>query len=128
VRDLSDAGASWEGEYDVIFFFECVHDLPRPVEALANARAALGPQGTVIVMDERAAETFTAPGDLTERLFAAASPLWCLPQGLVGPDPQPVGTLMRPETLRRLAAAAGFAQTEVLPIEHPSFRFYRLHP
>jgi len=29
------------GGYDVVFFFECVHDLGRPVEALAAARAAL---------------------------------------------------------------------------------------
>ncbi|HEY7225108.1 MAG TPA: class I SAM-dependent methyltransferase [Micromonosporaceae bacterium] len=128
VRDLSDTSADWSQPYHVIFFFECVHDLPRPVEALSNARAAAGPQGTVVVMDERAAETFTAPGDLVERLFAAASPIWCLPQGLVGADPQPVGTLMRPDTMRALAAEAGFSATTVLPIEHATFRFYRLEP
>lgn len=128
VRDLSEATARWPDPYDVIFFFECVHDFPRPVEALAAARRALHPEGTVIVMDERVAETFTAPGDLVERLFAAASPIWCLPQGRVGPDPQPVGTLMRPDRLRAIASQAGFSATEVLAIEHPTFRFYRLHP
>jgi SAM-dependent methyltransferase len=128
VRDLADTVLGWPDRYDVVFFFECVHDFPRPVEVLTNARAAVGPQGTVIVMDERVAETFTAPGDLTERLFAAASAVWCLPQGLVGPDPEPVGTLLRPATLGGLATKAGFAGTEVLPIENEMFRFYRLHP
>ena len=33
---------------------------------------------------------------------------------------------MRPETLRRYAREAGFADAAVLPIEHDLFRFYRL--
>lgn len=48
-------------------FFECVHGFPRPVEVLRHARAALRPGGAVLVVEERAAEEFTAPGDETER-------------------------------------------------------------
>jgi protein-L-isoaspartate O-methyltransferase len=128
VVDLSDQSADWSPRYDVIFLFECLHDLPRPVEALVHTRGSLLPQGTVVVMDERAAEQFTAPGDPVERFFAAASPLWCVPQGLVGPDPQPVGPLMRPATLQSLATEAGFTETAVTDIEHPFWRFYRLVP
>ena len=53
VRDLADESADWSPRYDVVFFFEAVHDLPRPVEALRNARHALRAGGSVIVMDER---------------------------------------------------------------------------
>ncbi|NMO53998.1 class I SAM-dependent methyltransferase [Actinoplanes sp. TBRC 11911] len=127
VADLT-GGTGAVGRYDVVFFFECVHDFPRPVEVLRNARTAVRPGGTVIVMDERAAETFTAPGDPVERFLGGVSALWCLPQGLVGADPQPVGTLMRPAAMAALAADAGFAASEILPIEHPFFRFYRLVP
>ena len=42
-----------EGRYDLILFFECVHDMAHPVEAMAQAKAALAEGGTVIVMDER---------------------------------------------------------------------------
>jgi SAM-dependent methyltransferase len=128
VRDLGDPAADWSPRFDVVFFFECLHDLPRPVEALRHARAALRPGGSVIVMDERAAETFTAPGDDVERFFAAASALWCVPQGLVGTDPEPVGTLLRPSTMDRLADLAGYRDREILPIDHPVWRFYRLQP
>ena len=128
VRDLADPAADWSPRYDVVFFFECVHDLPRPVEALRHARAALTDGGTVIVMDERAADTFTAPGDDVERFLAAASALWCVPQGLVGTDPQPVGALLRPSTMESLAAQAGYRATQTLPIDHPVWRFYRLLP
>jgi SAM-dependent methyltransferase len=126
--DLSDPEQDWSARFDVVFMFECLHDLPRPVEALVHTRQSLRPQGTVVVMDERAAEEFTAPGDPVERFFAAASPLWCVPQGLVGPDPRPVGPLMRPTTLTALAGEAGFADVTVTGIEHPFWRFYRLVP
>lgn len=128
VRDLSDESAGWSPRYDVVFFFECLHDLPRPVEALRNARAALRPGGSVIIMDERADPLLTAPGDDVQRFLAMSSALWCLPQGMVGPDPEPVGTLLRPAMMQSLADRAGYAGTEVLPIEHPFWRFYRLQP
>jgi SAM-dependent methyltransferase len=128
VVDLADESADWSPRYDLVLFIECVHDFPRPVEALRHARAAVRPGGTVLVVDERAAENFTAPGDETERLFAAASAIWCLPQGRVGPDPEPVGTLIRPAAMRDLARRAGYTDTEILPIEHPVWRFYRLVP
>jgi SAM-dependent methyltransferase len=128
VVDLSDDRADWSARYDVVFLFECLHDLPRPVEALINARQALTPDGTIVVMDERSADGFTPPGDPVERFFAAAGVLWCVPQGMVGPDPEPAGPLMRVSALHDLAARAGFGRSDVLEIEHPFWRFYRLIP
>jgi len=128
VTDLADESADWSPRYDLVLFVECVHDFPRPVEALRHARAALRPGGTVLVVDERAAETFTAPGDEIERFFAAASTIWCLPQGRVGQDPEPVGTLIRPAAMRDLARRAGYDDAVIVPIEHPVWRFYRLVP
>lgn len=128
VVDLADAGADWTPRYDLVTFIECVHDFPRPVEALRHARATLRPGGTVLVVDMRAAETFTAPGDEVERYLGAASALWCLPQGRLGPDPEPVGTLIRPAAMRELAARAGYAEVRIEPIEHEFWRFYRLVP
>src|SRR5215470_14652947 len=128
VADLADESADWSPRYDLVLLIECVHDLPRPVEALRHARAAVRPGGTVLVVDERAAESFTAPGDEIERFFGAASAIWCLPQGRVGPDPEPVGTLIRPAAMLDLARRAGYADGQILPIEHPVWRFYRLVP
>jgi SAM-dependent methyltransferase len=128
VADLADESADWSPRYDLVLLIECVHDFPRPVQALRHARTAVRPGGTVLVVDERAAENFTAPGDEVERFFAAASAIWCLPQGRVGPDPEPVGTLIRPAVMCDLARRAGYAEAEILPIEHPVWRFYRLTP
>ena len=42
------------------------------------------------------------------------------------PESSATGTVMRPDTLRAYAEAAGFAGVDVLDLEHDQFRFYRL--
>lgn len=112
--------------YDLILFFECLHDMARPVEALAAARTAVAPGGAVIVMDERVGETRPEPGDLTETFFASASVVWCLPQSRAEPDCEAPGAVMRPATLEQIARRAGWSGFQVQPIDHPFWRFYRL--
>ena len=44
------------------------------------------------------------------------------------PGSAATGTLIRPDTVRRYAAEAGFATVEVLPVESVAFRLYLLRP
>jgi SAM-dependent methyltransferase len=121
-------GLAEHGPYDLILLLEALHDLARPVNALAAARAALAEGGTVLVVDERVADRFTAPGDDVERMMYGWSVLHCLPSSLAEEPSAATGTVMRADTVRDYAAAAGFADVEVLPVENESFRLYRLHP
>jgi hypothetical protein len=97
-----------------------------PVPVLATMRRIAAPDGVVLVVDERVAETFTAPGDEVEQLMYGWSITCCLPDGLAHPGSVGTGTVMRPDTLRRYARDAGFADIEVLPVDDMFFRFYRL--
>lgn len=121
-------GLASTGAYDLVTAFECVHDLPDPVAVLSAMRAMVRPGGTVLVVDERVAERFTAPGDEVERLMYGYSLTCCLPDGMSVQPSAATGTVMRPDTLRGYARAAGFSAVEVLPVEHDFFRFYRLVP
>jgi 2-polyprenyl-3-methyl-5-hydroxy-6-metoxy-1,4-benzoquinol methylase len=123
-QDVADPTLT--GRYDLVTAFECIHDMARPVEALRTMRRLLVEGGSVIVADERVAETFDAPGDEIERFMYGASVLYCLPTGMAEQPSAATGTVMRPDTLRRYAAEAGFATVEILPIEHGFWRFYRL--
>ncbi|HEX4818731.1 MAG TPA: class I SAM-dependent methyltransferase [Acidimicrobiales bacterium] len=124
VRDAADAPA---GTYDLVCCFEALHDLPRPVEALRAMRSMVAPGGTVFIVDERAADELTANDpDPMQHLFYAASTLHCLLVGRSEEDGVGTGTVMRTATLERYAHEAGFTSVDVLPIEHMSFRFYRL--
>jgi SAM-dependent methyltransferase len=116
------------GAYDLVYCIEMLHDVPDPVGILRGMKSLAGETGTVLVVDERAAESFTAPGDEMERFFYACSTLHCLPVGMTEEDSAGTGTVMRPATVRRYATGAGFSDIEILPVEHPQFRLYRLVP
>ncbi|WP_324275246.1 class I SAM-dependent methyltransferase [Blastococcus brunescens] len=124
---VADVGTVADAQsFDLVAAFECVHDLPDPVAVLAAMRRMVRPGGTVLVVDERVAETFTAPGDEVERLMYGYSLTCCLPDGRSSTPSVGTGTVMRPATLAGYAREAGFDGIEVLPVGHDFFRFYRL--
>jgi 2-polyprenyl-3-methyl-5-hydroxy-6-metoxy-1,4-benzoquinol methylase len=123
-RDAADPALS--GRYDLVLIFEALHDMSYPVDALAACRGLLTPGGSVIVVDERTEERFTAPASELEQLFYGFSIMHCLPVGMIGDGAAGTGTVMRPDTVEAYARAAGFTSFEVLPIEHDVFRLYRL--
>ena len=84
--------------------------------------------GSILVADERVADSFAAPGDEIERMMYGWSVLHCLPSQMVADDSVATGTVMRTAALKSLAADAGFGSIEVLDIDNPLFRFYRLRP
>jgi SAM-dependent methyltransferase len=122
-----DAASLPRETVDIAFAFECVHDMPRPVEVLSAVRNTLAPGGSLVVMDEAVADGFAPDGDELERMMYGFSLFVCLPDGLSSAPSVGTGTVMRPSTLQAYGEAAGFDTFEVLPIEDFGFwRFYRL--
>ena len=121
------AAVADHGPYDLVLVLEALHDLARPVEALRSARRALAPGGAVLVVDERVAERFTAPGDDVERMMFGWSVTHCLPTQLAEQPSAALGTVLRAGTVGELASEAGFHAVEVLPVDNDFFRLYRLH-
>jgi SAM-dependent methyltransferase len=113
--------------FDLVTIFEALHDMGDPVGTLRAARALLAANGSVLVADERVADTFTTPGDPVERFMYGWSILHCLPATLAERPVEASGTVLRAPTLARWATAAGFTGFEVLPIDNPFWRFYRMH-
>lgn len=128
VRFHEASGASIEGAADLAMAFECVHDMSDPVSVLGAARRALVNDGAMLVVDERTRDAFDGTPDDLEAYFYGWSLFDCLPTGLAGNPSVGTGTVMRPETLRGYATAAGFTRFDVLPIEHDAFRLYLLRP
>jgi 2-polyprenyl-3-methyl-5-hydroxy-6-metoxy-1,4-benzoquinol methylase len=125
---LADAASpTLEGPYDLITMLESFHDMAHPVRILSALRGLLADNGSVVIVDMKAGERFVAPGDRLERYLYGWSVMSCLHDGLqnggIG-----TGTVMRPATLRGYAEDAGLPRLDVLPIEHDTWRFYRLRP
>jgi ubiquinone/menaquinone biosynthesis C-methylase UbiE len=123
VADPTDASASG---FDLVTVFEALHDMGRPVDALAELRTLLRPGGALLVADERVADEFHANAEPVERMLYAMSVLHCLPATTAESAEVANGTVLRAPTLRGWAAKAGFGRVDELGIDHPFWRFYRI--
>ena len=115
------------GPFDAAFAFECLHDMPQPVEVLQAIRQAVRPGGPVVIMDEAVDDEFSAPASEVDQCMYAFSLFICLPDGLSSSPSAGTGTVLRKPLLDDYAHRAGFAEVTVLPIsDFGFFRFYRL--
>jgi 2-polyprenyl-3-methyl-5-hydroxy-6-metoxy-1,4-benzoquinol methylase len=125
-RDIAKAEA---GGYDVAIIIEAVHDMAQPAAVLTSLRQMLKPDGIALIADEKTADAFTAPADDLERSYYGFSVFTCLPATMTEKPTAALGTVMRADTMRRLANEAGFRGFERL--DAPALemlRFYRLKP
>ena len=125
---LDAADPDLPGRYDLVTIFEALHDMSRPVDALRAAHAMLADGGSVVIADERVEDEFTAPAPERDRRAYGWSVVSCLPGAMGDPGTAATGAVMRPATLAGYARAAGFGQTETLPVDAGDWRFYRLLP
>lgn len=117
-----------QGKYDLVTAIECLHDMAYPVAVLKTMHALAEPDGTVLIVDEAAQDSLPENRNFMGHYFYNWSVLHCLPQAMTFPDAAGTGTVMRPSVLREYAHQAGFTQVQILPIENPGWRFYRLTP
>jgi 2-polyprenyl-3-methyl-5-hydroxy-6-metoxy-1,4-benzoquinol methylase len=114
------------GPFDLVLVLEALHDMARPDEALRAIREALAPGGSVLVADEKVGDHFHAPGDDLERLMYGWSIVHCLPVAMAAQPSAAIGTVIRADTVRALATAAGLPRVEIVPVDGGFFRLYRL--
>lgn len=115
-----------ENRYDLVTILEALHDMSQPVATLRTARDLLAEGGTVLVADTLTHDEFTVPASERERQEYGWSLVSCLPGAMGDPDTAATGAVMRPDTLRRYATEAGFAEVRILPIDTDYWRFYQL--
>jgi hypothetical protein len=111
--------------------FDCLHDMTDPQGMAAGIRAALADDGTWLLVDIKARDTFAenAARNPMAPLMYGFSVLTCMASGLAEPGGAGLGTLGLPESkARELAAAAGFTRFRRLAIDHPVRAFYEIRP
>ena len=126
VLDVAEGQAD---AYDLAVVIEAIHDMTQPVGVLASIRRMLRPDGVALIADEKTEDAFAAPASETERFFYGFSILTCLPAAMTERPTAAIGTVMRADTMRRLATEAGYRNVERL--DEPALdmlRFYRMTP
>jgi SAM-dependent methyltransferase len=80
--EVGDA-SSYAGRYDLVLFFDALHDMGDPVGALAHARESLTPGGRVVAVEPFAEDTLEANlQNPVAAVFYAASSCLCVPNSI----------------------------------------------
>lgn len=69
-------------EYDLVAYFDCLHDRGDPVGAVRHAHQTLSPDGTVLIVEPMAGDHVEENFSPVGRVFSAASVLVCTPNAL----------------------------------------------
>ncbi len=110
--DTSDASRYTAGGYDLICFFDTLHELGDPVGAAAHACAALAPGGTLMLVEPLAAgdDLATSLTSPAAALNYAASTFLCIPASLSQPVGAGLGSQAGESQLRAVLTEAGYSR------------------
>jgi len=99
-----------ERNFDLVCFFDCLHDMGDPVGAARHARQALKDDGTVMLVEPFAGNSLGENSTPVGRLYYAASTMVCTPNSLSQEVGRALGAQAGEERLRQVFAEAGFTQ------------------
>ena len=97
-------------DYDLICFFDCLHDMGDPVGAARHAYQALKPDGTVLLVEPFAGDHLQENSTPVGRLFYAASTFICTPNSLSQEVGLGLGAQAGEARLREVFREAGFTR------------------
>ena len=120
-----------DNSVDLITTFDCIHDMTQPQQMMDTLRAAIAPDGTWLLVDIKAHDTFAdnALKNPMASLMYGISVLSCMSSAMSAPDGAGLGTLGLSENrARAMSAAAGFTRFRRLSIDNPTNAFYEVRP
>ena len=118
-------------DYDLITFFDVLHDLGDPLAALRRAREAVAPDGAVLLFEPLGADDIQDNLNPNGRMFYAISTLVCTPNAVsqkTATSPEPLGAQAGEKRLRAVAAEAGFGRFHRLDVPAPMNLVLELRP
>jgi hypothetical protein len=101
------------GTYDLIAFFDCLHDMDDPVGAARHVNTRLAQDGTRTVVEPFAADRTEDNFNPIGRLYYAASTTICVPASLSQEVGLGLGTEAGEARLREVLAVGGFSRIRV---------------
>ena len=116
-----------EGGFDLVTICDCIHDLADPVKTLKEVHALLKPDGTLFVVEPKAADRLEDNLNPVATMFYGFSIFHCMTQSLARGGPG-LGTCMGPATAERLLREAGFKTFRVLELKSQTNLFYAATP
>lgn len=108
--ETADATRYKEKGFDLIAFFDCLHDMADPVGAARHARQALKPDGNCMIVEPLAGDRVEDNLNPVGRIYYGASSLICVPVSLAKKGPA-LGAQAGEKRLREVVVdGAGFTR------------------
>jgi len=108
--DVATAKSYAARDYDLICFFDCLHDLGDPVGAACHAYRALNRDGAVLLVEPFAGDRLEENLNPIGRMFYAASTFICTPNSLSQEVGLGLGAQAGESKIREVFAEAGFTR------------------
>jgi 2-polyprenyl-3-methyl-5-hydroxy-6-metoxy-1,4-benzoquinol methylase len=121
------AGMERGAGFDFVSICDCIHDLAEPVKTLAEIRALLKPDGTLFIVEPKAADRVEDNRNPVATMFYGFSLFHCMTQSLARGGPG-LGTCLGPAGTERLAREAGFRAFKRLDLKSQTNLFYSAKP
>lgn len=118
-----------DGRYDLICTFDCIHDMTHPTEMMKTIRQALKPDGTWLLVDIKAHDSFAlnVSKNPMASLLYGISVLSCMSSAMSEPNGEGLGTLGLSASLaEQMANEAGFSRFTKLDVDHSVNAFYEI--
>jgi len=107
VRFVTADATSYSGrDFDLIAFFDCLHDMADPVGAARHARRALKPDGHCMLVEPMAGDSVEQNLNPISRVYYGASSLICVPVSLARQGPA-LGAQAGERRLRKVLVEEG---------------------
>jgi SAM-dependent methyltransferase len=123
---VGDAGAAG-GKFDLITLCDVLHDLAEPEKTLAQARALLQANGTLFIIEPKAADRLEDNRNPVSTTFYGFSLFHCMTQSLARGGPG-LGTCLGPAATEALVRRAGYTRWHRLDIKSLTNLFYCAQP
>jgi 2-polyprenyl-3-methyl-5-hydroxy-6-metoxy-1,4-benzoquinol methylase len=94
--------------YDLVCFFDCLHDMGRPIDALRYARTAMVEDGTIMLIEPFAGDRVEDNINPVGRLYYAASTTMCCAHAISENGTHVLGAQAGPNQLEAVLRSAGF--------------------
>src|SRR5882757_3066757 len=96
-------------DYDLVAFFDCLHDMGDPVGAAAHVKTTLAPDGTWMIVEPFANDDAAANHNPIGRIFYSASATVCVPCSLAQEVGMGLGAQAGPARLEKVVRGGGFS-------------------
>lgn len=95
--------------YDLICFFDCLHDMGDPHGAIRRSHEALAPGGSCMIVEPMAGNTVEENFNIVGRTFSGASTLCCTANSLALGGPA-LGAVASEDAIKEVVLSGGFRE------------------